>query len=32
METFVIISFVGLLAIIGGIYFKVQDRKAQIEE
>jgi hypothetical protein len=33
METLVIISFVGLMAIIGGIYFKIQDRKAQkIEE
>ena len=32
METFVIISFVGLMAIIGGIYFKIQDKKTQREE
>ena len=33
METLIIISFVGLMAIVGGVYFKVKDRKkAQIEE
>jgi len=32
METLVIILFVGLMAVIGGIYFKIQDRKAQREE
>jgi len=31
METFVIILFVGLMAIVGGVYFKIQDRKAQRE-